>query len=72
MDTGSRKKPRQNRRPESAEGEDALGVKVEFVPTAWSQLMKDFESDSFDIAMGGLHIATEDGSYRKIYTAWFD
>jgi ABC-type amino acid transport substrate-binding protein len=72
VDTGSRKKPRQGRRPESAEGEDALGVKVEFVPIAWPQLMKDFESDSFDIAMGGLHIATENDSYRKIYAAWFD
>jgi cyclohexadienyl dehydratase len=34
----------------------ALGVKVEFVPTAWPQMMKDFEADNFDIAMGGVSI----------------
>ena len=34
----------------------ALGVKVEFVQTAWPQLMKDFEADNFDIAMGGVSI----------------
>src|ERR1700745_609075 len=34
----------------------ALGVKVEYVPTAWPQLMKDFEADNFDIAMGGISI----------------
>ena len=34
----------------------ALGVKVEFVPTSWPQMMKDFEADSFDIAMGGISI----------------
>ncbi|MFB9267476.1 transporter substrate-binding domain-containing protein [Bradyrhizobium erythrophlei] len=34
----------------------ALGVKVEFVPTAWPQLMKDFEADGFDVAMGGVSI----------------
>src|SRR5687767_15805564 len=32
----------------------ALGVKVEFVHTAWPQLMKDFESDNFDVAMSGV------------------
>src|SRR3954463_10134255 len=32
----------------------ALGVKVEYVHTAWPQLMKDFESDKFDVAMGGV------------------
>jgi cyclohexadienyl dehydratase len=34
----------------------ALGVKVEFVPTAWPQMMKDFDADNFDVAMGGVSI----------------
>jgi cyclohexadienyl dehydratase len=34
----------------------ALGVKVEYFHTAWPQLMKDFEADNFDIAMGGISI----------------
>ena len=34
----------------------ALGVRVEYVQTAWPKLMKDFESDQFDIAMGGVSI----------------
>jgi len=38
---------------------DALGVKVEYVPTAWPQLMKDFEADNFDIAMGGVSITLD-------------
>ena len=98
----------------------ALGVKVEFVQTAWPQLMKDFEADNFDVDLmmtdssetryqqkqhpgvlcavhpekpfdfaekaywlqrdvalkafvdQWLHIATEDGSFKKIYAAWFD
>src|SRR3954468_22208124 len=29
----------------------ALGVKVEFVQTAWPQMTRDFESDHFDVAM---------------------
>ncbi|WP_316232812.1 transporter substrate-binding domain-containing protein [Bradyrhizobium sp. SZCCHNPS2010] len=37
----------------------ALGVKVEFVPTAWPQMMKDFEADKFDIAMGGVSITLD-------------
>jgi cyclohexadienyl dehydratase len=37
----------------------ALGVKVEFVHTAWPQLMKDFEADNFDIAMGGISITLD-------------
>jgi len=37
----------------------ALGVKVEYVHTAWPQLMKDFESDKFDIAMGGVSITLD-------------
>src|ERR1700741_3231406 len=31
-----------------------LGVKVEFVKTAWPQLAKDFEAENFDVAMGGV------------------
>src|ERR1700737_2319122 len=34
----------------------ALGVKVEYVQTSWPQLMKDFEADNFDIAMGDASI----------------
>ena len=37
----------------------ALGVKVEFVQTAWPQLMKDFEADNFDMAMGGVSITLD-------------
>ena len=37
----------------------ALGVKVKYVQTAWPQLMKDFEADNFDIAMGGISITLD-------------
>jgi cyclohexadienyl dehydratase len=37
----------------------ALGVKVEYVQTAWPQLMSDFEADKFDIAMGGVSITLD-------------
>lgn len=37
----------------------ALGVKVEYVQTAWPKLMADFEADSFDIAMGGVSITLD-------------
>ena len=37
----------------------ALGVKVEIVPTTWSTLMKDFEADKFDVAMGGISVTLE-------------
>ena len=37
----------------------ALGVKVEFVPTSWPTLMKDYEAGQFDIAMGGISITLE-------------
>ena len=37
----------------------ALGVRVEYVQTAWPQLMKDFEADKFDIAMGGVSITLD-------------
>lgn len=31
-----------------------LGVKVEYVATSWPNLMKDLQSDKFDIAVGGI------------------
>jgi cyclohexadienyl dehydratase len=37
----------------------ALGVKIEYVQTAWPQLTKDFEADKFDIAMGGVSITLD-------------
>ena len=37
----------------------ALGVKVAFVQTAWPTLMKDFEADKFDIAMGGISVSLD-------------
>jgi cyclohexadienyl dehydratase len=37
----------------------AMGVKIEFVHTAWPQLMRDFEADRFDIAMGGVSITLD-------------
>ena len=37
----------------------ALGVQVAYVRTAWPQLMKDFEADDFDIAMGGVSITLD-------------
>jgi cyclohexadienyl dehydratase len=37
----------------------ALGVKVEYVQTAWPRLMADFDAGSFDIAMGGISITLE-------------
>jgi len=37
----------------------ALGVKVTYVRTSWPQLMKDFEADKFDIAMGGVSITLD-------------
>jgi cyclohexadienyl dehydratase len=46
----------------------ALGVKVEYVPTAWPQLMKDFEADDFDIAMGGVSI-TLDRQKKGMFSA---
>jgi len=38
---------------------NALGVKVEYVHTAWPRLTGDFEADRFDIAMGGISIIPE-------------
>ena len=37
----------------------ALGVKVEFVPTSWPTMMKDFEADAFDMAAGGVSITLD-------------
>ena len=37
----------------------ALGVKVDYVLTAWPQLARDFEADKFDIAMGGISITLD-------------
>ena len=37
----------------------ALGVKVEYVQTAWPQLSNDFAADKFDIAMGGVSITLD-------------
>ena len=37
----------------------ALGVKVEFVPTSWPTLMKDFDAGQFDIAAGGISITLD-------------
>jgi cyclohexadienyl dehydratase len=37
----------------------ALGVRVEYVHTAWPRLTEDFTADRFDIAMGGISITTE-------------
>ena len=31
-----------------------LGVKVEYVPTTWPNLMKDIQADKFDVAVGGI------------------
>lgn len=31
-----------------------LGVKIEYVPTSWRNLMKDIQADKFDVALGGI------------------
>lgn len=31
-----------------------LGVKIEWVPTSWPNLMKDLQADKFDVAVGGI------------------
>lgn len=36
-----------------------LGLKVEFVHTTWPTIQKDFESDKFDVAVGGLARTTK-------------
>src|SRR5579871_1485396 len=35
----------------------ALGVKVEFVKTAWPDMMADFTADKFDVAAGGVSVS---------------
>jgi cyclohexadienyl dehydratase len=37
----------------------ALGVKVAYVQTSWPQMMRDFEANDFDIAMGGVSITLD-------------
>ncbi len=37
----------------------ALGVKIEYVQTAWPRLASDFEAGNFDIAMGGVSITPD-------------
>jgi cyclohexadienyl dehydratase len=46
----------------------ALGVKVEYVQTAWPRLMQDFDADRFDIAMSGISI-TPDRQQHGIFSA---
>lgn len=31
-----------------------LGVKIDYVPTSWPNLMKDLQADKFDVAVGGI------------------
>jgi cyclohexadienyl dehydratase len=45
----------------------ALGVKVEYVQTAWPRLTRDFDADKFDIAMGGISI-TPDRQQHGIFS----
>jgi cyclohexadienyl dehydratase len=37
----------------------ALGVKVEFEPTSWPNLARDFQAGAFDIAMGGVSVTLD-------------
>jgi cyclohexadienyl dehydratase len=37
----------------------ALGVRIEFEPTSWPNLARDFESGLFDIAMGGVSVTLD-------------
>ena len=37
----------------------ALGVKVEFVQTAWANLLSDLAADKFDVAMGGISVTLD-------------
>ncbi len=46
----------------------ALGVKIEFVPTTWSNLAKDLAGGAFDIAMGGVSV-TLDRQRRGFFSA---
>ena len=46
----------------------ALGVTVEFTPTTWPTLAKDFEAGAFDIAMGGVSV-TLDRAKKGFFSA---
>ncbi len=46
----------------------ALGVRVEFEPTSWPSLTKDFEAGAFDIAMGGVSV-TLDRARKGFFSA---
>ena len=46
----------------------ALGVKVEFVPTSWPNLSRDFGADAFDMAAGGVSV-TLDRAKRGFFSA---
>jgi cyclohexadienyl dehydratase len=37
----------------------ALGAKVEFVPTTWGTLARDLQNGAFDIAMGGVSVTLD-------------
>jgi cyclohexadienyl dehydratase len=45
----------------------SLGVRIEYVQTAWPRLMQDFDADRFDIAMGGISI-TQDRQQHGIFS----
>ena len=46
----------------------ALGVKVEFEPTSWPNLARDFDAGAFDIAMGGVSV-TLDRAKKGFFSA---
>ena len=46
----------------------ALGVRIEFVQTAWPKLMADYEAGAYDIAMGGISI-TLDRAKKAYFSA---
>lgn len=46
----------------------ALGVRVEFEPTSWPNLTRDFEAGAFDIAMGGVSV-TLDRAKKGFFSA---
>ncbi|MGO8834150.1 MAG: transporter substrate-binding domain-containing protein [Roseiarcus sp.] len=46
----------------------ALGVRVEFEPTSWPSLARDFEAGGFDIAMGGVSV-TLDRAKKGFFSA---
>jgi cyclohexadienyl dehydratase len=46
----------------------ALGVRIEFTPTSWPSLAKDFDAGAFDIAMGGVSV-TLDRAKKGFFSA---